>query len=140
MKKMLYLVIVPFVLFLIQHIAFSEELPHGDPDNLKQALAAHGYNDAVVQYNLRISVPEMHGHGQADLWATLIKHAGDEPLPTILVSTAYRRELMITTALTLFPRGYNILAFDLRGTGSSEDLWHSYNIIEHADTAYVIDH
>ena len=139
MKKMLYLVIVPFVLFLIQHIAFSEELPHGDPDNLKQALAAHGYNDAVVQYNLRISVPEMHGHGQADLWATLIKHAGDEPLPTILVSTAYRRELMITTALTLFPRGYNILAFDLRGTGSSEDLWHSYNIIEHADTAYVID-
>ena len=138
MRKLIYGVMV-VVLCVYGAGAFAGEVSPEGEGILKQALSAKGYEDAVCQFNLRISIPEMGENEAVDLWGTLIKHAGDEPLPTILVATPYRREFLIFDALTLFPRGYNILAVDIRGTGSSEGTWLSFNEAEHIDVAYVVD-
>ena len=118
---------------------FAEEISKEGEDILAKALSLKGYRDAICQFNLRVAIPERDGDPAVDLWATLIKHKGDEKLPTILVATPYRREFLIFTALALFPRGYNILAVDIRGTGSAEGTWLSFNEAEHKDVAFIID-
>lgn len=119
--------------------ALAEDISKEGEDILSKALSLEGYQDAICQFNLRVAIPEIDGNPAVDLWATLIKHQGDERLPTILVATPYKREFLLFMALALFPRGYNILAVDIRGTGSSEGTWLSFNEAEHYDIAFVID-
>ncbi|MBU0991082.1 MAG: CocE/NonD family hydrolase [Proteobacteria bacterium] len=139
MRKLIYGLILTGVILIHQTAPFAGELSKEGEDILTQALAFKGYEDAICQFNLRIAIPEIDGNEAVDLWGTLIKHAGDEPLPTILVATPYRREFLVFDALTLFPRGYNILCIDIRGTGSAEGTWMSFNEAEHKDVAFVID-
>lgn len=139
MKQILFYALLFSMVFFTLGTSFSGEIPEEDQHILLKALDAEGYSDAVVQFNLRIKIPKIADNTPVDLWGTLIKHAGDEPLPTILVATCYRREFLVTLAATLFPRGYNILSIDLRGTGSAEDLWYSLESEEHLDTAFVVD-
>ncbi|MBU0995328.1 MAG: CocE/NonD family hydrolase [Proteobacteria bacterium] len=138
-KKRMFGTLVAMILMMQSPVLFADEISKEGEDLIKQALAFKGYQDAVCQFNLRIAIPEIDGAEAVDLWATLIKHAGDEPLPTILVATPYRRELCIFDALTLFTRGYNILCIDLRGTGSAEGTWMSFDETEHKDVAFVVD-
>ncbi|MBU0993839.1 MAG: CocE/NonD family hydrolase [Proteobacteria bacterium] len=98
-----------------------------------------GFEDAIIQFNLRIKIPEQQGLSPVDLWGTLIKHQGDGKWPTIVISTPYRREYFFIIGLSLFTHGYNILAVDTRGTGSAGGDWISFGPEEHTDLAFVID-
>jgi uncharacterized protein len=116
--------------------------------SLREDLAALGITDALVEMNVQISIPDQYrqnNQGQSelmpkvDLWGTLIRPAAGGKRPTIVVSTAYRREVCIFMGMPLVKNGYNVLAIDNRGTGSAGGSWTAFDIIEHYDTAYVID-
>lgn len=127
----------------IQSNIFAEDGPEEKQDMITQTIRSLGplYKDAIVEFNLRIQVPEIQGLEPVDLWATLVRHSGDQKLPTIIVATPYRREIIGSLMqLPLFTMGYNILCVDVRGTGSSEGKWVSFGPEEHTDYAYVIDH
>jgi len=116
--------------------------------SLREGLEKIGIKDALVDVSVRIHIPDRYRNndlGQpelmpaVDLWGTLIRPAGDVKRPTILISTAYRREKCIPMGYSLVKHGYNVLAIDNRGTGSAGGHWTAFDIIEHYDTAYVID-
>jgi predicted acyl esterase len=116
--------------------------------SLREGLEAIGITDALVEMSVKIHIPDRYRNndlGQpelmpaVDLWGTLIRPAGDVKRPTILISTAYRRETCISMGYSLVRHGYNVLAIDNRGTGSAGGNWTAFDIIEHYDTAYVID-
>jgi uncharacterized protein len=105
---------------------------------LKSRAIALGIQDIVIDLNARVTVPATPDEPSVDLFATVIRH-GDRKLPTILVATPYRREVMGSLYLPLLLHDYNLLAIDIRGTGSSNGSWTSFAPVEHLDTAYVID-
>jgi len=74
-----------------------------------------------------------------DLWAILVRPAGDKKLPTIVVPTCYRRDVFVLLYANLVLSDYNVLVVDIRGSGSSNGWWASLDIPEHYDIAYVID-
>jgi len=114
-----------------------------EQDKMAEAIKAggEGFEDAILEYNVRIEIPETQGMSSVDLWATLLRHEGDDKWPTIIIGTPYRREMVgAMMGIGLFPFGYNILVFDVRGTGSSEGEWVSFGPEEHTDYAYIIDH
>ena len=130
-------------------LAFSSDtLPSNATDTIDQKLEELNIDDVAINLNKRISVPyneyaEIEG---VDLFATVIKHKspveeGSENIerPTIVIATPYRRELMVLLYLPLLRHDYNILAFDIRGTGSSHGGWVSFGPAEHYDAAHVID-
>lgn len=139
MKGLNCFIFVFWGLLCFVSVSFSGEIPEDNQKVISEALSGNGYEDAVIQFNLRVKIPEIGENEPADLWGTLIKHAGDEPLPTIFIATAYRREFAILLGATLFPRGYNILCVDARGTGASGDTWHLLESEEHLDTAFIVD-
>jgi uncharacterized protein len=105
---------------------------------LKGRTASLGISDLVIDLNARIPVPATPDQPAVDLFGTAIRH-GDRKLPTIVVVTPYRREMMMVLYLPLLSHGYNLLAFDVRGTGSSNGQWNSFAPVEHLDAAYVVD-
>jgi uncharacterized protein len=116
--------------------------------SLRKDLAALGITDALVDMSVRIPIPDryrLNNLGQqefmpgVELWGTLVRPAGGGQRPTILISTAYRREICLSMGESLVKHGYNVLAIDNRGTGSANGSWTAFDIIEHYDTAYVID-
>ncbi|MBU0992161.1 MAG: CocE/NonD family hydrolase [Proteobacteria bacterium] len=139
MRRFFYLTGIVFILICFSRPLMAAQLTETEQGQIMQAINAKGYKDAIVQFNLRIAVPEIQGLDPVDLWGTLIKHQGDGKYPTIVISTPYRRELCIMQGLTLFPHGYNILAVDTRGTGTAEGEWISFGPEEHTDVAFVID-
>jgi hypothetical protein len=117
-------------------------------ESLRKDLAALGITDALVDMSVRISIPDQYRLNnlgepelmpRVDLWGTLVRPAEGGPRPTILISTANRREFCISMGESLVKHGYNVLAIDNRGTGSAGGSWTAFDIIEHYDTAYVID-
>ena len=87
--------------------------------------------DAVIDLNVRISIPENVEAGleATELFATVVRPASQaDPAydanrpngrPTILIATCYRREMMLMMYLTLLSHDYNVMALDVRGTGSA---------------------
>jgi uncharacterized protein len=127
----------------------AEETTSDAEKTLKESLSKLGLTDALVDMNVRIPVhheqtrlnnlrqPEVMP--DVDLWGTLVRPAAGGKRPTILISTAYRREVCIPMGMSLVKHGYNVLAIDNRGTGSAGGSWTAFDIIEHYDTAFVID-
>ncbi|HQP31413.1 MAG TPA: CocE/NonD family hydrolase, partial [Deltaproteobacteria bacterium] len=74
-----------------------------------------------------------------DLWASLLRPAGTKKLPTIVIASAYTREVFLLEFANLVQHDYNILAVDIRGTGSAGGEWGALDFPEHYDIAYVID-
>ncbi|HPX12433.1 MAG TPA: CocE/NonD family hydrolase, partial [Syntrophales bacterium] len=58
-----------------------------------------------------------------DLWASLLRPAGTKKLPTIVIASAYTREVFLLEFANLVQHDYNILAVDIRGTGSAGGEW-----------------
>jgi uncharacterized protein len=136
------------MLIILPHVLKAAESMSSAEKSLREDLATLGIRDALVEMNVRISIPDqyrLNNLGQpelmprVDLWGTLIRPAAGGQRPTILVSTAYRREVCIFMGMPLVKHGYNVLAIDNRGTGSAGGSWTAFDIIEHYDTAYVID-
>ena len=137
MKRVYLSFVFAILTILLSSTIYAGELNQERRNHIKEILEAihwDGFHDAVIQYNLRIKIPEIDGHSAIDTWGTLIKHTGEEKRPTIVVSTPYRREVCLIAGLFLFPYGYNILAVDARGE------WISFGAPEHTDLAYIIDH
>ncbi|PKL39584.1 MAG: hypothetical protein CVV44_05010 [Spirochaetae bacterium HGW-Spirochaetae-1] len=109
---------------------------------ISEALTEAGAEDARIALNVRVTVPMSENpksSGDCDLWATIIRPAGDKKLPTILIAAPYRRELCVLTGIGLVSRGYNVMAVDIRGTGTSSGEWASFDLVEQYDIRYVVD-
>lgn len=127
----------------------AEELSDTVGTELSNALSALGLDNLAIDLNVRIPMTEEEnpvGY-DCDLWATVIRHTSvDEETglvqrPTLLLATAYRREIMGPMRLLAFlQHGYNIMMADMRGTGSGEGVWGALDPIEQYDVAYLIDH
>ena len=92
-----------------------------------------------LKLNIPINIKAGEGRKAVTLWASLLKPVTDKPRPTILTLTPYRRELMVLQSMAMVDSGYNILVVDIRGTGSSEGNWMSFDYREQLDAAFVID-
>ena len=152
MRRFFSLLVIFLFVAGFQPCASAAMLASDAGENLIKALQDMGLDDDVeVSLNVRIPIPDqMRGPGTGkqeiipglDLWATLLRPKGakpDEKLPTILISTCYRRENVVLMGARLVPRGYNVLAVDNRGTGSAEGQWGAFFPPEQHDTAYIID-
>lgn len=98
----------------------------------------------IVDLNVRIPVTKKENPlctRDCTLWGTLIMPEGNagKKNPTILVATGYRREICMLLYLNLVAHGYNLLAIDVRGTGSTADSWFMLEPVEWYDVKYVID-
>lgn len=142
-----------FILFAFGMLAASvPAMANPLNDSLKgqaqEKLVNMGVADVQVDLNIQIPMTKAENPVGYDrnLWATAIYHkspiAGTTSIkrPTILLVTAYRRELMgLMSLLAFVPDDYNIVMVDMRGTGSGEGVWGSLDPTEHYDVAYVID-
>ena len=73
-------------------------------ENINNQLTQYNILDAKVDLNVRVTVPKAenpHSDRDLDLWATVIRPGGSEKLPTILVATPYRREMMMMIYIPL---------------------------------------
>ncbi|MBU1170810.1 MAG: CocE/NonD family hydrolase [Proteobacteria bacterium] len=146
---------IVFAVFLFNGFATTspvtaEQLPETLEDDIVQAVDEMQVENYAVDLNIRIPMTSNEnpvGY-DTDLWATAIYHTDiDEETqstkrPTILLATAYRREIMGTmrSLFAFFPNGYNIVAVDMRGTGSGPGVWDPLNPVEQYDVAYLVDH
>lgn len=109
---------------------------------LQSELAKNNITGAKIDLNVRVTIPKSanpHSADDIDLWATVIRPGGSEKLPTILVATPYRREMMMMLYVPLVLSRYNLMAIDIRGTGSSEGTWQSFDLVEQYDIKHVVD-
>ncbi len=117
-------------------------------NDLKKA----GILGCVVDINARINVPvSEHPYLEespyaadevdASLWGLVIKtkRALTQPQPTILLVTAYKREIMGALVIPMVSYGYNVVVVDMRGSGSSQGHWNTMGFIESYDVKYIID-
>jgi len=123
---------------LVPAAAWCQPLNQEVADDLRAQLAQQGVGDVGVDLNVRVPVPATPDDPPVDLWATVVRHEGRQ-LPTILVATPYRRELMLFLYLSLVGHDYQVMALDIRGTGSSQGQWVSFGPTEHFDIARVVD-
>jgi predicted acyl esterase len=118
------------------------QLSSAAAENINNQLAQYGIFDAKVDLNVRVTVPKAenpHSDRDIDLWATVIRPGGSVKLPTILIAIPYRREIMGLLYIPLVMSGYNVMAIDIRGTGSSAGEWTSFDLVEQYDIKYVVD-
>lgn len=106
---------------------------------IRQRLDKMGLTGYVLDLNVQVPVPGLADQPPVTLWATVIRPASDKKLPTILMATPYRREDTLPLAERLLLHEYNLMILDIRGTGSSEGKWTSFDLVEQYDTASVID-
>jgi uncharacterized protein len=138
MTKLRSLLVGVFLCVLSTGPVWSQPLDGSVASELQSRLAAQGVGGCAIDLNVRVPVPGTPDDPPVDLWATVIRHEGEQ-LPTILIATPYRRELMLLLYLSLVGQGYHVMAIDIRGTGSSEGEWVSFGPAEHFDTAHVVD-
>ncbi|OHD66493.1 MAG: hypothetical protein A2176_03890 [Spirochaetes bacterium RBG_13_51_14] len=118
------------------------QMTESELTNLKDELEKNNIYDAKIDVNVKVTIPQSenpHSNGDVDLWATVIRPAGSEKLPTILMASPYRRETMIALYLPLVLSRYNLMAIDIRGSGSSGGEWASFDLVEQYDIKYVVD-
>ncbi len=105
-------------------------------------LAKKNVFNVTIDLNVQIIIPKSanpHATSDTVLWGTLVKPNGGEKLPTILLACPYRREIMMMFNVAAVSAGYNFLAIDIRGTGSSGGLWESFGLVEQYDVKYIVD-
>jgi hypothetical protein len=113
-------------------------------DAINQALVEHNILNAMVSLNVKIPIrytvrPDT-SFTDVDLYATVIKPGPtNKKRPTILLACPYRREIMVLLYIPLISRGYNIVSVDIRGTGSSNGIWTSFDQVEQCDIAHIVD-
>ncbi len=90
-------------------------------------------NPASDAYSTGSTIPAV------DLWAILVRPGGGTRLPTIVVPTCYRRDVFVLLYANMVLSDYNLLVVDIRGSGSSNGWWYSFDTPEHYDIAYVVD-
>ncbi|TFH39158.1 MAG: CocE/NonD family hydrolase, partial [Chrysiogenales bacterium] len=118
------------------------QLSADEEEIIRQELNKAGAGGAKIDLNVRVTVPSLenpHADADTDLWATVVRPDGSEKLPTILVATPYRRELMMLLYVPLVGSRYNLMAIDIRGTGSSAGEWTSFDLVEQYDIKYTVD-
>ncbi len=109
---------------------------------LQNELAKNSILGAKIDLNVRVTIPKSenpYSDSDIDLWATVIRPSGSEKLPTILVATPYRREMMMMLYVPLVLSRYNLMCIDIRGTGSAEGKWQSFDLVEQYDIKYAVD-
>ncbi|MFZ5565017.1 MAG: CocE/NonD family hydrolase [Thermodesulfobacteriota bacterium] len=119
----------------------ADILPPEASEAMERQLESLNIGGIVIDLNTRIAIPDNAGAGieGVDLFATVLRHDDAARRPTIVVATPYRREIMTILYLPLLKHGYNLLGFDVRGSGSSNGSWVSFGPPEHYDVAHVID-
>ncbi len=118
------------------------QLTTADKETINSKLTSNNISNSKLDLNVRVNVPKSanpHSSVDVELWATVIRPAGCEKLPTILIVTPYRREIMMMFSLPLAASGYNLMGIDIRGTGSSSGDWDSFDLVEQYDIKYVVD-
>lgn len=118
------------------------QLTAADRETISGKLAANNILNTKIDLNVRVTVPKSanpHSDSDTELWATVIRPAGCEKQPTILIVTPYRREIMMMFSLPIAASGYNLMGIDIRGTGSSSGDWSSFDLVEQYDIKYVVD-
>lgn len=163
MKKSWRLVLWLFIAFPFNALAADVTATRGVLSdmagaNLVQGLQSQGIalGSYTLELNVRVTVPAqgrtdakgnpvLDASGKPatlsgiDLWATLLRPSGNKKLPTIVIASAYSRAVFLLEYASLVQRDYNILAVDVRGTGSSHGQWEAFGFPEHYDMAYVVD-
>jgi len=117
-------------------------ITESDGAGIVESLTKNKVYNAYVDLNVRITVPASENpdsETDIDLWATVIRPAGGKKLPTIVLATPYRREIMMIFEIPFVSYGYNLVAVDIRGTGSSSDVWDTFGLKEQYDIRYVVD-
>lgn len=125
------------------HAAFlSDEIG----EQIKEQIEGIQLGEMTLDLNLQIPITGNPAGPDTHLWATAVYHNTPDKgtfsmeRPVILIATAYRREMMLMGYLLSFlQKGYNVVAVDMRGTGSAEGIWGAMDPIEQFDLAYVID-
>ncbi|MBN2158972.1 MAG: hypothetical protein JW807_06220 [Spirochaetes bacterium] len=118
------------------------QLTADDADAINKELEKNNIFGAKLDLNVRVTVPASenpYSSGDCDLWATVIRPSGSEKLPTIVVATPYRREIMGMLYIPIVGSRYNLMAIDIRGTGSSGGQWTSFDLVEQYDIKYLVD-
>jgi predicted acyl esterase len=136
--------ILTALVIVVPIAAFAGELPATTKATIQQELENNGIDDALIDLNVRVVVPKSKNpYADADLslWGTVIrpKCSLTEKVPTIVVACPYRREIMGMLYLPLVSHGYALFVVDIRGTGSSEGEWVSFDLLEQYDIKYVVD-
>jgi len=116
---------------------------------IQEALNKMGIADLKSDLNATIPMTKAENPVGYDtnLWFSAIWHnspvAGTNSIkrPTILLATAYRREIMgmMRVLFSFLPYDYNVVMMDLRGTGSAEGVWDPLSPVEAYDVTYMID-
>jgi hypothetical protein len=150
MRKLIPLHFLIAVLFLF---AMSTALKAGGmidesvKTEVENELQKAGIMGCIVDLNARIDVPVSENpyieeskyaedEVSASLWAMVIRPKRtltEGPQPTILMTTAYKREIMGALIIPLVSYGYNVVCVDMRGTGVSEGHWNTMGFIESYD-------
>ena len=90
-----------------------------------------------------IPIPREGEEEPRKLFVDVYRPSISDRIPTLLVATAYRRELMERIRPSprwLASRGYGVVLLDVMGTGSSEGGWESFSSREIDDIVWVVDH
>lgn len=153
MRKSLLLVLLALLLSFSSKSAIAEDLypeyirplPAEAGDEIISALKKNGQSNFLLDLNVKIHVPLSSNpyiteeELNTNLWATIIKPTfSSTKLPTIVIPSGYTRMVAALGAL-IVPYGYNVVALDLRGSGSSGGQWTALNLVEQYDLKYVID-
>lgn len=132
--------------FLMTDLSYAEGTYLGAEtgDAINQALVEHNILNAMVSLNVKIpiryTVRPDSSFTDIDLYATVIQPGPtDKKRPTILIACPYRRETIPLIYIPLISRGYNIVSVDIRGTGSSNGTWTSFDQVEQCDIAHIVD-
>lgn len=118
------------------------QLTNTDAEKITETLDNKNVSGNIIELNVKIKIPKAdnpYATSDGELWATIIRPAGGEKLPTILQVTPYGREIMMMFSLGVVGNGYNFIVVDIRGTGSSGGPWASFGMAEQYDTRYIID-
>ncbi len=154
LHRLLLLPAVMMTLLLIGGVLAPPAASAGElSDDLKikisQTLEEMGVDDVKIDLNVRIpmTIDENPLGYDCDLWATVMYHTsvyedtGSAKRPTILLATAYRREIMgmMRLLFSFLPNDYNVIMVDMRGTGSGSGFWDALGPIEQYDVKHVVD-
>ncbi len=134
------------IFVLSSTLSFAGPMSETTQKKLKGQIEELGLSDLHLDFNIQIPITGNPAGSDTNLWATAIYHknavdnTGSAKRPTILVATAYRREMMLPVYLLSFlMKDYNVLSVDMRGTGSSEGVWGAMNPTEQFDIVHIVD-
>ena len=148
-----FTIIFSVILLLITLVtagpARAKDLDDSVKAQIEEALVKMGVSD--VKTDLNIAIPMTRNENpvgyDCNIYASAFFHTspyngtGSIKRPTILLATAYRREIMgiMRSLLSFLPHDYNVVVMDMRGTGSAEGVWDPLSPVEQYDVAYMID-